>query len=384
MDLRLNVLVTDGYYKHTLGIVRCLGQRGVKVTVLINSRSDLASYSRYCYSTEIAPKPTEVAFADAVLEVLRRDSYDLLIPVGFQATECLSVRRADVLAVTKLEIAEHNQIKSAADKRHVGELARHLGLPVPRAFYPDTQGDVARARAVLQYPVVIKASLESSKAPVRYVQSAARLLSTYQEVCEQNGFVEGNLPMLQEYIPGFGCGFFALYQHGVCKRIFMHRRIRENPPSGGTSTCAESFYDEDLKKCGMCLLDHMRWHGVAMVEYRYDTRSRDYKLLEVNPKFWGSLDLALAAKAEFPYALCQMAQGIQLEYSEDYDRELKYHWPLSGEAHHLARRPSAFLSILADCLNPSVKSNLWLTDLRPNLREARALMGSGFRQILKG
>jgi predicted ATP-grasp superfamily ATP-dependent carboligase len=380
----LNVLVTDGNYKQTLGIVRCLGQKGIKVTALVNSQSDLASYSRYCYRIEIAPKPAETGSTDAVLEILRRTSYDLLIPVGYAATESLARRRADILAVTKIEIASYEQIRAAADKRYVSDLACRLGLPVPRAFYPEVRADVEQAKEILHYPVVIKPLLESSKATVRYVQSADRLLSTYQEVCEQNGFVKGNLPMLQEYIPGFGCGFFALYQHGVCKRIFMHRRIRENPPSGGASTCAESFYDETLKKSGICLLDHMQWHGVAMVEYRYDTRSREYKLLEVNPKFWGSLDLALAANAEFPYDLCRIAQGIQLEYSEDYNRKLKYHWPLSGEAHHLARRPRAFVSILADCLNPSVKSNLWMTDLRPNFREARALMGTGFRQMLKG
>src|SRR5215469_14124876 len=91
----LNVLVTDGNYKHTLGIVRSLGQKGIRVSVLANSQSDLASYSRYCYRTEIAPKPTEIGFVDAVLDILRRDSYDLLIPVGYPATESLARRRSE-------------------------------------------------------------------------------------------------------------------------------------------------------------------------------------------------------------------------------------------------------------------------------------------------
>jgi predicted ATP-grasp superfamily ATP-dependent carboligase len=384
VDFGLNVLVTDGNYKHTLGIVRDLGQKNVKVTVLVNSRSDLASYSRYCYRAEIAPRPTESGFVDAVLGVLGQNPYDLLIPVGYAAAESFARRRDEILALTSLQIPDHDLLKSAADKRYVCGLALRLGLPVPQTFYPDTWRAVARAHELLRFPVVIKSTLESSKTTVRYVQSAEKLLSTYREVCGQNDFAEGNLPMLQEYIPGYGCGFFALYQHGVCKRIFMHRRIRENPPSGGASTCAESFYDDKLKSYGIRLLDHLRWHGVAMVEFRYDIRDRDYKVLEVNPKFWGSLDLALEAKAEFPHDLCRMAQGAQLDYSEEYDRNLRYHWPLSGEIHHLARRPRALVGILSDCLNPSVKSNIWLSDLRPNLREANALMRAGFRTVLKG
>lgn len=381
---RLNVLVTDGNYKHTLGIVRSLGQKGIKVTVLANSQSDLSSYSRYCYRTEIAPKPAETGFVDAVVNILRRGFYDLLIPVGYAATESLAHRQREIRALTRLEIADYAQIKAAADKKHVCELAFRLGLPVPRTIYPDTWNDVQRAQELLQYPIAIKPLLESSKATVRYAQSEDKLLSIYREVCEEGGFDDGNLPMLQEYIPGHGCGFFALYQQGACKRIFMHRRIRENPPSGGASTCAESFYDERLKKYGIYLLDHLHWHGVAMAEYRYDTRVDDYKLLEVNPKFWGSLDLALAAKAEFPYDLCQMAKGVRLDYTEEYDRNLRYHWPLSGEIHHLVRRPGALASVLGDCINPRVKSNMWAADPRPNLAEALAMVRTGFRRVLTG
>ncbi len=174
--------------------------------------------------------------------------------------------------------------------------------------------------------------------------------------------------MIQEFIPGFGCGFFAVYQDGTCKQTFMHRRIREVPPSGGVSCCAESYYDQRLMEYGKRLLDRLEWHGVAMVEFRYDERDQDYKLMEVNPKFWGSLDLALEAGVEFPYYLCQMARGRQLEYSEDYNRHLRYHW-LLNDLQHVLMRPASFGAVVADSLRPSVKSNISWADLRPNLLE---------------
>ncbi len=149
----------------------------------------------------------------------------------------------------------------------------------------------------------------------------------------------------------------------------MHRRIRENPPTGGASSCAASFYDGKLKEYGTRLLDLLGWHGVAMVEFRYDARSGTYKLMEINPKFWGSLDLALAAGVDFPHCLCRMAQGHALDYCEEYDRELRYHWPLSGEIQHVWKRPTSFGAVLADLFDPRVKSNIWLRDIRPNLQE---------------
>lgn len=161
----------------------------------------------------------------------------------------------------------------------------------------------------------------------------------------------------------------------------MHRRIREYPPPAGASSCAESFYDPQLKEYGIRLLDALEWHGVAMVEFRYDIRDHQYKILEVNPKFWGSLDLALACGVDFPYYLCQVASGEVLEYSEEYERGLRFHWPFSGELQLCWRRPSSTWAILADCLNPRVKSNLWLSDWRPNLKEAMIVLRSGWNRL---
>ena len=37
--------------------------------------------------------------------------------------------------------------------------------------------------------------------------------------------------LIQEYINGYGVGFFAIYDNGTLKKFFMHKRIRENPSS---------------------------------------------------------------------------------------------------------------------------------------------------------
>jgi hypothetical protein len=118
-----------------------------------------------------------------------------------------------------------------------------------------------------------------------------------------------------------------------------------------------------------------------MVEFRRDSRVGDYKLMEINPKFWGSLDLALAAGADFPGDLCQMALGRTLSFSDQYQRNLRYQWPLSGhgELFHLWTRPQSIFEVALDLLNPGVKSNIWLSDLGPNIQELRGLAGKLFR-----
>ncbi len=377
----LRVLVTDADYKQTLGIVRNLGQAGVQVSVAAKSHEELSSYSRYCIATHLAPGPSEPGYVDAVLGILRRHPHDLLLPVGYAATTALAQRRYELTELTKLEIADFDKIFSAADKRAVHRLALQLGVPVPNSYYPDTLNDVYDLLSQICFPVVVKPSRESAGITVRYASSGSELSGIYERYYMKSRLSEKPLPMIQEFIPGCGCGFFAVYQDGVCKRIFMHRRVRENPPAGGASCCAESYYDEKLKEHGMRILDHLQWHGVAMVEFRHDARDNQYKLLEVNPKFWGSLDLALAAGVDFPLYLCEMAEGKQLAYSDHYRKKLRYHWPLSGEAQHVLARPRSTGSVLMDTLSLHVESNIWLSDLRPNWREAVSLMRSGWRRV---
>lgn len=374
--------MSDASYKHTVGIVRTLGRRGHCVTVLASGPDDLASRSRYCSSVEYVPDSADPRFAVAVARVLERNPQDLIIPVGYAATLRLAESRDQLPQFVRMETADLAQIQFAADKARVRQLAMELRVPAPKTLYPSGFEELQECAAQFGYPMLLKPRCEGPKGRVHCVRDANALRRA--SLGWVSNHANGNeMPMVQEFIPGYGCGFFALYQHGQCKRIFMHRRVREDTPDAGASSCAESFYSERLKELGMKMLTALEWHGVAMVEFRYDERDRDFKLLEINPKFWGSLDLALAAGVDFPSYLCAIATGEDLTYSEDYQRNLRFQWFFSGDLQHMARRPSSAAHVLVDCLNPRVKSNVWLGDLGPNVQEARLAAKALWRRVRK-
>jgi len=371
----MTVLVCDEHYKHSLGIVRSLGKLGVNVHVLAVSESSLVCRSRFCRNVIISKSPSTEDLADAAVNAVQKQGVDLVIPVSYSMTLAMARRQQDFCRHTRVELADPCNIERAADKLHMAELAESIGVPAPKTMLGSA---AARRTDELIFPVVVKPRKESpGRPPVRYAHGPAELLEMLH-----HGVSAGPTELLvQEFVPGIGYGFFAVYQRGVCKRVFMHRRVREYPASGGVSTCAESFYDSTLESHGRRMLDALKWHGVGMVEFRRDARDGTYNLIEINPKFWGSLDLALAAGADFPGDLCRMALGHSLSFTDDYQRNLRFQWPLSsyGELFHLWTRPTSFLPIALDLLNPSVRSNLWLRDPAPNLLELRALAGQLFR-----
>jgi len=68
-----------------------------------------------------------------------------------------------------------------------------------------------------------------------------------------------------------------------------------------------------LEEMAFSILDALRWHGLAMVEFKYDEKSKNGWFIEINPRMWGSISLAISSGVEFPYLtyLCALGQGEQ-------------------------------------------------------------------------
>jgi predicted ATP-grasp superfamily ATP-dependent carboligase len=137
--------------------------------------------------------------------------------------------------------------------------------------------------------------------------------------------------LLQERIPGPGVGLFACFDDGHPTALFAHRRLREKPPSGGVSVlCESSQLDPAAVEYSQLLLSELGWRGVAMVEFKRDDRDGQLRLMEINGRFWGSLELAIAAGVDFPSLALDVATGVRRSPQSAYRIGLRTRW-LAGD-----------------------------------------------------
>lgn len=195
--------------------------------------------------------------------------------------------------------------------------------------------------------------------------------------------------MIQERVEGRGRGLFALMDHGTPVALFAHERLREKPPCGGVSVLRQSIaLSEPMTDYALRLLRHVRWHGVAMVEFKWDERTETPVLMEVNGRFWGSVQLAIDAGVNFPLLLYQMATGQPMRPTAnqyrigarsrwllgDLDQLLVRLWK-SDEALHLpAGYPSRLRSLAEFCrfVQPGMRYEMLRSgDPGPFLHELR-------------
>jgi hypothetical protein len=235
-------------------------------------------------------------------------------------------------------------------------LQGHQGVPIAEALEP------------LGLPLYIKVdgaysrfgelgSVHPASSTAQAQELVGRLSARYSKV------------LVQSHVEGQGIGAFFLMWNGDLLAEFMHIRLHEVPRTGGVSSYRASWWHEGIREDALVKLKTMKWQGVAMMEYRWDSATDQFYFLEMNGRFWGSLHLALFAGVDFPVMLVDAFRGhvpvpvrgpsLDTRCRYTFPRDLMYVWSiwkdnaLGWPAKFRAAQEFLWLGI-----DPNVKSDL--------------------------
>lgn len=292
-----------------LTVVRELGERDVRVHGVGRTANSLGRSSRYCKTFSLRPDGLSLSnwLPELIVEVQARALFaisegDLIglssLPEVIQGCHILTPRSA--------------QLDIVLNKTRSLDIAARLGLDVPHSWQPRKSDDFHQIAASLDYPVVAKwsdANFAHSKLKAHGLsfEKAEFLFSPEDLLNVINRYAPiGVWPMVQSYCSGRGLGQMLCMVDGKAVLRFQHERVHEWPPEGGVSTfCVAQplrLHDDQMLK-SEALLRAIAWEGPAMVEYRYDPKTRRYLLMEINGRFWGSLPLAYHCGVHFAWEM---------------------------------------------------------------------------------
>ena len=345
------ILVTDGGYSHALAIIRSLNSKG-HIVDCIGRPYCLSSFSKSLNKCSYKQSRFKEYYINEFLLFLDKNKYDFLIPIGADSVNLVNKNRKEIQKRVIINIAPFDSVKICLEKPRLLSLAQKIGLSVPKNY--------AKNELYLKSnneKFVVKPISELSNDKVLYL--------TKNQILNSN-LINGDNFLIQEYINGSGFGFFAIYDHGKLKNFFMHRRIRENPPSGGSSVCAESTFEEKLFNYGTKILDKLKWHGVAMVEFKQNSSSGEFYLMEINPKFWASHDLAIEAGINFAEKYLEINPYKKsilkpVDNTINYKLNFKFQW-LARDISSSLLKPKRLLKVVYYFLFLKVRNNLFLKD----------------------
>ncbi|MCD6239844.1 MAG: ATP-grasp domain-containing protein [Thermotogae bacterium] len=305
----MSVLVTTANSLKALTIVRSLGRKGIRVTTADKHRFALASLSKYSKNFFLYPSPTKSPskFISSLISFLKKHKHDVLMPVHSEDTYLIAKYKSALEPFIKVPLCDYSTLTQINDKGYLMQIAEELGIPVPKTYFIKEDLSVLhRIANEINFPAVIKLRNSASSIGISYVHSKEELISKYKKTLSRFNLPPSEYPLIQEYIEGDGYGVSLLFNHGDLRAKFTHKRIREYPITGGPSTCRISVKHPEMESLAVKLLKYFNWHGVAMVEFKLDSKTKKPVLMEVNPRFWGSINQAVKSGVDFPYLLYKM------------------------------------------------------------------------------
>jgi len=389
--------------------LRSLHRRGVHTVAVSERESPPAFCSRYCDEAVRVPSPerSAAAYRDALLDLARREDVRAIVPVREADVYVLSRNRAAFADHVGTPFPAFETLRAVHDRTLLFDRAKRAGVPVPETELLTEVSDWSDPKIIKsRYAVLADAYRESPVAAgatataqsgdggtaSAEVESESRLVEPpktaylppgerpdVEDVCA----AAGHVPLVQAYVADTDeYSFCAMYDEGEPLATFQHRQIRGFSYSGGTSAFRKSVADPDLEAEGLKLLDALDWHGPADVEFKRDPRTGEFRLMEVNPRFWSSLPFAVQAGVDFPHLYWSHATGRLPTEPPDYDvgvgghllvGELSYLLSVVRDDVPLVERPSLG-GALADVARSLVRHPRFdyadRTDPRPGLRYA--------------
>lgn len=341
IDMKDRVLLTNGQLRKTLSAVRSLGKKNIETFVAEETVMNIAGFSRYCTKNLVCPSP--VKRPDDFLEWLDRTiehyGIDVLFPMDDAAMALVVSQKEYLSRKVSFTIPAADLYEMAADKWKAVKLAEKTGLCCPITVLPENEHALEACAQKVGFPAIVKARKGSGSRGIRAVNNMEELAAAYQEV--SSVFPD---PMLQQKVPtGPRFDVCLLFDNqSRLKGSFAQREIRHFPVEMGPSTVQQSIKLPQLvSKCAQ-MLGQVGWSGIAEVEFMLDEATGNYIFMEINPRFWNSLELAVYCGIDFPYTLYRIGKGKDPEVTETYEEGQYCRWLLPGDLLHFLSSKDRF------------------------------------------
>jgi hypothetical protein len=208
-------------------------------------------------------------FFDKTSKYPKNKEFDIVIPCGAVSTSVYFMTKG-FLRIGEIEFSENNFI--TYEKIKTLKIVDSIGVPIPRTYAKKTE--------IKEFPVFYKSLREDTYRE----RGIARTPEDLTKIKSKTVFY-------QEFIPSFGTysvGFLA--DRGKIITSFAQKEVISVPYHGGSAVVLEKLDDEKILKHTKKIIEKIDYSGWGLAEFKYCEKRRDYVFMEINAKFWASIE----------------------------------------------------------------------------------------------
>ena len=275
-----------------VGAIRSLGRLGVPMYAITEDRWTPAARSRYLREPFVWPT-TGREPADALLAGLRAAGRRIgrpavLIPTDEEAAVLIAEHQAELAGQFLFPEVDAELPRRVASKQGLHELCVEHGVPSPAAGFPESYADVERFADTARFPVVAKNREAFVRRERPAVPGTTRIGCPRELLALARGWGERPGVILQEYLPREHAedwivhGYFG--EGSQARASFTGVKVRSWPPHAGMTAAAYVVDNPELAELSAQFIKRIGFAGTIDLDWRFDRRDGQYKLLDFNPR----------------------------------------------------------------------------------------------------
>ena len=213
----------------------------------------------------------------------------LLVPCGDGEVKLIASNLPLLRSAFRVESCDWEHLRRLCDKQQLAQSAAAAGIAAPRAYRLRSEADAATLD--IAFPVRAEAGDADVAQRIHPGEGLARRHPRgidRSAIATAAALVGYENVVVQELIPGGGEAQFSyagLWHHGKPVAELTARRTRQYPVEFSyTSTFVEIVANDKVKAAATALLTAIAFEGLVEVEFKFDARDQEFKVLDVNPR----------------------------------------------------------------------------------------------------
>lgn len=328
-------LLTMPAYGGTLAAARCLGERGISVTMAGDTLLAPARWSRYVTRWERCPPVLEAdAFLDWILAFGRREPRHVLYPTCDDLAWLFAEHREELGKYFYLYEPSAAAVMSLLDKKQLYELSGRFGIaPLPTAF-PSNDAETYRFADDIGFPLLLKPRTQvflPTRCKGFFVGSQAELRTELERFVAENSF---HAPLVEKF-PGIAYPMLQVFRPDAAENIYSISgfigpgddqivaraavKVLQRPRRLGVGLCFEEApVDPEALEGLIRMCREVDYFGVFESEFvRVGDRPH---LIDFNPRFYGQMGFETARHLPLAYIAWLAALGKSSEVADELTR----------------------------------------------------------------
>jgi FAD-dependent urate hydroxylase len=304
------ILITDGENRSVLAAARGLASADYQVATTAPSHRAAAFLSLAVAEriTVADPLPDPDAFISDLERILSTGRFDVLVPGTDVSLLDVSRNRVRLDPHVRIGLPSHAVVQRSLDKRElIASAARH-GLTSPRTTLCASPSEAIEAARTMGYPLMVKPPCSVIERGSSRIRCSATVVSDDAEM--EAATRRLGVTLVQERLGGRPVSFAGVFADGQLLAEAVSRYHRTWPPDAG-SACYSLTIDggTELRRRVIGLLDDLGWQGMFELELLEDLHREDWQAIDLNPRPYGSLAVAIEAGANIPAVWCDHVLG---------------------------------------------------------------------------